>query len=168
MDLGLFTDMADSGVSAPIVWNPALKGPNIALSAANATATMGSSPWESVAGLSALSGTGSFRVLVAVGGNVIIGVCNASLSTASYIGVNANSAGIGWNGSYFSGGIQTPGLFTFTTADIITVDYDIPANQQRFAKNGGTFTAWQSISGVTGTKYPAGSMDNAGSILTGV
>lgn len=138
--------------------NPADKDSSITLSSGNLHfSKSGGTTFASVRGVAGkTSGKWYYEVTqTAVG--IFVGVGNSTAALANFVGSDANSVGgWGYNDNIYSGGsvVDSFGVGGDVINDVLCVQADLDAHTVKFRKNGGSWSAAISLSGVTGTIYP--------------
>ena len=127
--------------AANTTWNPSDKNAAISLASGNlyASYAAGGSFVGVRATNSKSSGAYAFSITTPVnGGDIFVGIGNASATLSNYIGQDAN--GIGYNASngdlYTNGGIAHTGGAAFNTTNTMTVAVNLTANTVSFYKDG--------------------------------
>lgn len=142
---------------AGVVWNSADKSGNITLSSSDETAS-GTGPLGSVRGtVSKSAGQWTFEVLINAIGNgngLWIGIGNASMSLASYVGADAHGYGYRNNGERYNNAVATSGYGVMSNGDVITVYYN--ASKVWWALNGVVQGGGDPVAGTGGVAVTAG------------
>lgn len=146
-----------SGMANDTVWNAADKAGTITLSVDLLTATSNSASIGSVRANNAITGKKHIENTVLNKSTTypILGIANASMGITSALGGSTTSIGLNPDGtvSYNGGSLGSVG-FTLSSNDVIGLEIDRPANLIYFMK-GAVRSAGFSISGITGSIYPA-------------
>ena len=145
--------------SAPAVtyatWNPADKDAGITLSGGNLTAVNNTANKSVRATIGKTTGKWYWEVTNNVVAENDIGIANASMSLATYVGSDANGAGYdSADGKIYKNNtaVATGGA-TYGVPDIIGIALDVDAGTVKFYKN--NTLQYTYTYGFTGTIYPA-------------
>jgi hypothetical protein len=154
---------ASGGGAAATTWNGVTSSSDWVLSNGNLTATRPAGSGDKMVLGSAFKTAGSFTVTITAtgSGNRIIGVANASVSNATYVG-DANSLGyIASNGDILFANSVLTNVATSGVGDVITVIANGDSTFT-FKKNGSTlYTATTTLTSVT----PAASANGTGTVF---
>lgn len=141
-------------------WNSADKGANIVLSGGDLTASKSNAGWQSVRATIGVS-SGKWYWETTVGGStidVLTGVGNISMPLTSWVGNDANGWGYYFGAVKYNSSSSAYGA-TYAVGDIIGVALDMDAGTIEMYKN--NVSQGTMYTGLTGTLYPAVSIDNA-------
>jgi chitodextrinase len=158
---GTGPESAASNSVTPVVaqvfatWNPADKGANITLSAANlsmagAAGISGHQSARATIGKSA--GKWYWEVTLNAGDTCMAGIGKAAANLASFPGGDANGNGYYYSGMKFTSGSSAPYGAAFVAGDVIGVALDMDAGTVTFSKNG--VSQGVAYTGLSGTYFP--------------
>lgn len=141
--------------------NPADKGANVTLSGGNLTASCAGAADMVRATLSKTTGKWSYEVTVGSGAGWLMGVAKAT-AALTFVGGDADGWGYyGTDGKKYNNGLGAVYGATFTTGNIIRVEYDADSGVLEFFKTnvsqGTIATGWGGL-----TIFPAVSGDTSG------
>lgn len=161
----------DTGVGGEVrgnycTMNPLDKGAGVTLTNGNLNYAVSNGAVDSVRGtIGVASGKWYWECQTTGTDQEVFGIANASASTNTYVGGDANGWGFGTSGNKYNNNTATSYGSSCTSSDVVGVAFDADAGSLVFYKNGSSLgTAFSGLT--TGVTYfPAGGSNNSSGVI---
>lgn len=147
--------------AAKTTWSPFYKDTGITLSGGDLVATAATASTEQIVKATAAKSAGRWHFEVTI--NAVtsfasrpsVGLANAACSLTEFLGFRTN--GIAWNagGNVWTNNVAVTAYLSFTSGDILAVEYDADADLVYLWKNGSARSAGISTASISGALFPA-------------